>query len=249
MVAPPSPVPPTALAFDVIDRGGTPDRLLVLVHGYALPPSDLADRIHLIDPDGDFLAVTPHAPYRHRNQVIWHKPGGATHSEEQYMGSLAALDDLLGTLEEHTGLAASDAVVGGFSQGGGLALSLLFHAGVVHRPAAAFGVCSFPAPVRGFAVDRAAAAGHPAFLLGARRDRFAPIEVFRGGAALIASTGVDLTYVERDGEHEMTDAAASDVATWLAGVRAGEPSAVPGRHPYEGTPVPDSYDGLWVLDP
>jgi predicted esterase len=243
--APPSPAPPVPLAYDVVDRGGSPERLLVLIHGYARPPSDLTERLHLLDPDRRFLAVAPHAPYRHRDQVIWHKPGGATGTEEQYMGSLAALDDLLGTLQERTGLPASEAVVGGFSQGGGLALSMLFHADAVHRPAIAFGVCSFPAPVRGFPVERAAAVGRPAFLLGARRDRFAPIEVFRGGAALIASTGIDLTYVEHDAEHEMTDAAAAEVAAWLAGVLSGEVTGSSGRELYDGAPVPGFFDGLW----
>ena len=241
--------PPPRLAYDIVDRGRSPERLLVLVHGYGLPIADLTDRLHLIDPEGAFLVATPHGPYRHKGQVIWHKPARSTGAEEQYLGSLAALDDLLGTLQRTTGLAAADAVVGGFSQGGGLGLSLLFHADVVHRPAAAFGIYSFPAGVRGFRVDRAAATGRPAFLSGALRDRFGPIEQHRGGAALIASTGVDLTYLEDDADHDMSDLAAAEVGEWLASVRAGTLVPGVGRALYAGVRAPDLYDGLWELLP
>ncbi|UDY37820.1 hypothetical protein [Dermatobacter hominis] len=240
---------PAPLTYDVVDRGGSPDRLLVLVHGYGLPISALTDRLHLIDPDGALLAVTPHGPYRHRDRVIWHKPARSTGAEEQYLGSLAALDRLLGTLEVATGLAASEAVVGGFSQGGGLGVSLLLHRDVVHRPAAAFGIYSFPAGVHGFPVDRRAAAGRPAFLSGARRDRFATIDTYRGGAGLIASTGVDLTYVEDDADHDMSDLAASEVGAWLAAVRAGAAPSGAGRELYDGVAPPAHYDGLWELLP
>ena len=248
----PAPAPsdlPEPLAYDVVDRGASPERLLVLVHGYGLPVAALTDRLNLLDPDRAFLVVTPHGPYRHRDQVIWHKPARSTGAAEQYLGSLAALDRLLGTLEETTGLPAAEAVVGGFSQGGGLGVSLLFHANVVHRPAAAFGIYSFPAGVPGFPVDRTAAAGRPAFLSGAHRDRFGTIETYRGGAALIASTGVDLTYVEDDADHEMSDLAASEVGAWLAQVRSGVAGSGTGRALYDGTPPPAPYDGLWELRP
>jgi predicted esterase len=165
-------------------------------------------------------------------------------AEAQYLASLAALDALLGDLEQDLGLAAADAVVGGFSQGGGLALGLLLGADVHHRPAAAWGICSFAPVVRGFRVDRTAAAGRPYLLSSARQDRFAPIEASRAGAALLRDTGLDLTYVESDGPHEMTDEAAALVGSWLAALDGGERlptedllAGVSGRH--------ELYDDLW----
>ncbi len=217
----------------------------MLNHGYGLSSAELTDRLALLDPRGDFLAVAPQGPYRHRDQVIWHKPALSTGASEQYLTSLAALDHLLGHLQATTGLAAADAVVGGFSQGGGLGISLLFHAGVVHRPAAAFGIYSFPAAVPGFAVDRAAAAGRPVFLSSAERDRFGPIEMGRGGASLLASTGVDITYVEDDRDHEMSDLAAVEVGAWLADLRAGTLRSGVGNELFAGTAPSARYDGLW----
>lgn len=102
-------------------------------------------------------------------------------------------------------------MVGGFSQGGGLALGLLLSADVRHVPAAAFGVCSFPPVVQDLRVDRTACAGRPYFLSSARQDHFADIEVSRAGAALLRDIGLDVTYVESDGDHEMTDRAAEQI--------------------------------------
>lgn len=237
--------PAPALRRVVLDRPGPQRRLLVLLHGYGEPPEQLTDRLHLLDPDGTFRVVVPDAPFEHRGHAIWHRAMTAREeAEAQYVASLAAIGALLGELEDELGLPVAEAVVGGFSQGGGMALGLLLGAEVRHRPAAAFGVCSFPPAVRGFRVDPAAAAGRPFFLSSARQDRFAPIEVSRAGAALLRETGLDLTYVESDGPHEMTDEAAVAVGRWLAAVDRGERprhvellAGVDGRRTF--------YDDLW----
>ena len=234
------------LGYRVLERRGPQDRLLVLCHGYGLPVSDLTDRLGLLDPNGRFLVVTPTAPFRHRDQVIWHKPTMSTDAAAQYMASLAALDDLLGHLGTTTGRAAADAVIGGFSQGGSLGLSLLLHADVVNRPAAAFGIHSFPAHVEGFRVQRAAAAGRPAFLSGARNDRFAPVDMYRAGASLFRSVGLALTYREHDGDHDMSDEAAVELGEWLASL--GEPGPATEPDPdASGWSGPSPFQDLWKI--
>jgi predicted esterase len=201
---------------------------LVLLHGYGEPASDLRNRLHLLDPDARFLAVVPEAPFERKGRAIWHRALSVPdEAEAQFRASLTALDALLAELEAETGRSASQAVVGGFSQGGGLALGLLLGADVAHRPRAGFGVCSFPPPVRGFRVDRAAATGRRFFLSSARQDHFAPIEASRAGAVLLRDVGLALSYAETDGAHEMTDEAARSVGAWLAAVDAG---AAPPAH-------------------
>ncbi len=215
--------PTPVLAHEIVERPGAADRLLVLLHGYGEPASDLRDRLALIDPDGRYLAVVPEAPFERKGRAIWHRALSVPEvAGEQYRASTAALDALLGALQAETGLAATDAVVGGFSQGGGLALGLLLGADVAHRPRAGFGVCSFPPPVRGLRVDRRAASGRPYLLSSAREDHFAPIEASRSGAVLLRETGLDLAYVEADGAHEMTDEAAEQIGAWLAAVDGGQ---------------------------
>ena len=237
--------PPLALRSAVVERDGAQSRLLVLLHGYGEPVADLTRRLPLFDPAARFLAVAPDAPFERRGRTIWHRAlTSPDEAAEQYVQSLAALDAHLGELEQTTGLAAADAVVGGFSQGGGMALGLLLGADVRHRPAAGFGVCSFPPSIAGFRVDLAAAAGRPFFLSSAHQDHFAPIEMSRTGAALLRDAGLDLTYTESDGGHEMTDEVARQVGAWLA----GEPDAPSGHELLDGVDARASYfDGLWEL--
>ena len=187
-----SPTP--ILAHEIVERTGPQERLLVLLHGYGEPASDLRDRLDLIDPDARYLAVVPEAPFERKGRAIWHRAlSDPEVAGQQYVASTAALDALLGALGAETDLDPLGAVVGGFSQGGGLALGLLLGADVAHRPCAGFGICSFPPPVRGLRVDRRAAAGRPYLLSSARLDHFAPIEASRAGAVLLREAGLALT--------------------------------------------------------
>ncbi len=239
---------PDRLSARILPRDGAGERLLVLLHGYGLPPEDLTDRLALLDPSGACTVVVPEAPFHHRSQAIWHRamlsaPEVAT---AQYLRSQELLDDLLGRVQDETGLRTSDAIVGGFSQGGGQAYGLLVAAGVRHRPAAAFGICSFPPAFAGFRVDPVAAAGRPCFLASARRDHFAPIEGSRAGASQLRAAGLDLTYVELDGEHVMTDGAADLAGRWIAQVAAGRSATGFDDLLTEVGDGPGFYEGLWT---
>lgn len=189
----------------------------MLNHGYGLPASDLTDRLGLLDPTGECTVVVTRAPFEHRGQTIWHRAvlPAPEEAAAQFHQSVASLDALLGQLVDELGSDLDRAVVGGFSQGGGVGIGLLLAAGITNRPGAAFGICSFPPAFDGFVVDRAAA-GRPCFLSSAHRDHFAPIEASRAGAALLIDLGLDLTYVETESDHVITDDAAVAVGTWLA---------------------------------
>jgi predicted esterase len=240
--------PPERLAARILPRNGRGERLLVLLHGYGLPTSDLTDRLARLDPDGVCTVVVPTAPFEHRGTSIWHRAllSAPEVAQQQYLASLTLLDDLLGRVQDETGLPASDAIVGGFSQGGGQAYGLLVAAGVRHRPAAAFGICSFPPAFAGFRVDPVAAAGRPCFLASARRDHFAPIEGSRAGASQLRAAGLDLTYVELDGEHVMTDGAADLAGRWIAQVAAGRRATGFEDLLTEVGDGPGYYEGLWT---
>lgn len=233
------------LSSAIVERDGPQDRLLVLLHGYGEPVADLVDRLDRIDPSGAFLVAAPVAPFERKGRAIWHRalnaPGEAA---EQYLTSLAAIDELLGRLEAETGLRAVDAVVGGFSQGGGQAIGLLIGADVRHRPAAGFGVCSFPPHVPGFRYDPAAAGGRPYLLTSARRDHFAPIEASRSSARAIVDVGLAVTYEELDTEHVMTDEAAELIGAWLVDLDGAR--TPPAQPLLDGATGSDRLSDLWV---
>lgn len=223
-------------------------RLLLLLHGYGMPVDDLVDRLHLLDPAGRCTVVVPRGPYEHKGKRIWHRALTTAPQESalQYRESLGRLDALLAWSQEHTGLAASEAIVGGFSQGGGLGFGLLLAADIEHRPAAAFGICSFPPAFPGFRVDLAAAAGRRCFLASAQQDHFAPIEGSRGGASTLRASGLELTYVEVDTGHEVTDDSAVLTGHWIDAVAADrEPEGFEDLLSQVGQ-GPGYYAGLWT---
>jgi predicted esterase len=232
----------------IVPGVGAGGRLLVLLHGYGLPVADLTDRIDLLDPERRCTVLAPVAPFERKGSAIWHRALSTSVelAARQYRESLDLLDELLGWAESVTGLPASEAIVGGFSQGGGLGFGLLLVAGIEHRPAAAFGICSFPPAFSGFAVDSSAAAGRPCFLASAHEDHFAPIEGSRAGASALRGAGLELTYVEMDAGHEMTDVAAGLAGRWIARVAAGRPVDGFDDVLTEVGTGPGFYEGLWA---
>ncbi len=215
------------LDYDIIDRDGPQDRLLLLIHGYGESPAPLLERLALIDPDADFLVVVPHAPFEKDGHPLWHRGlfKGTPEPREQFAASVRALDALLDTVQERTGLHRTDAVIGGFSQGGGISLGLLLSPGVV-APSAVYGICTFlPWSGAHHPRDPGPVAGRPVLLTGASEDRFAPVEVAEQGARSLAEEGFAVTYFEVPGAHVVTDEAARHVGEWLARVHRGEAPA------------------------
>jgi predicted esterase len=241
------PDSPLELHHRTLPDRGPATRLLVLVHGYGESPDALTGRLDLLDPEGRFHVVVPDAPFEHRGARIWHRALSTSPelAAEQYVASMHALDRLLVAVCAATGLPSDTAVVGGFSQGGGLAFGLLASADVITRPAAAFGVCSFAPSIGGFRVDPAAALGRACLAVSASRDHFAPPELSRVSAAALAAIGLEVSYEEIDSAHEMTDEAAAIVGRWLS-TPAEERRRGRSDELLRDADVSSSfYDGLW----
>jgi phospholipase/carboxylesterase len=217
--------PAPRLDYELATRSGAQDRLLVLLHGYGEPASSLLDRVDQLDPQARFLAVAPTAPFDKDGRPVWHRAmgGDSELAMTQLLQSLAAIDRFVDQIAAETGLERERAVVGGFSQGGGLAYALLLAASAAPPPAAAFGICSFPPPIPDYGIDPARVVGHPVFLTGALRDRFAPIDMSREAAVVLADLGLAVSYHETDSEHVLTDEAWLLAAQWLDEVCEGRP--------------------------
>ena len=114
-----------ALVTNVV-HGSDADRVLLLLHGYGADERDL----------GGLLGVPrPRGPLRHRAAawaagraagllVVRRDGGDPTPARGVRRRRCAVVDDLLDEVCAEHGLSRGEAVVGGFSQGGGLALAL-----------------------------------------------------------------------------------------------------------------------------
>src|SRR2546421_5579543 len=125
-------------------RGSESDRLLLLLHGYGADERDLGGLLSYLDPEGHFAAVLPRGPLAAPPGFSWYDM--ATEPGEGFAEALAAVDDLLDAASAEQGLAREEAVVGGFSQGGGLALALALGPSERPRPAGVLAMSPFTAP-------------------------------------------------------------------------------------------------------
>lgn len=212
------------LDLEVIDRQGPQRRLLVLIHGYGESPAMLTDRLEILDPGAECLVVAPHGPFTKKGQAIWHRAlgGECSDANEQYLVSHRLLHEAIDACCDEFDLPRETVILGGFSQGAGLAVGLTLAPSGRPRPAGCLAFCGFVPPIDGLEVDTGAPIGTPVALVAATHDRFLPIEASRQSAALLAEWGAPVLYEELDGDHGISDAAAGIGGHWFGALLAGD---------------------------
>src|SRR5262249_42460767 len=140
---------PMDLVTNVV-TGTNADRVLLLLHGYGADERDLGGLLGYLDPDGRFAAVLPRGPVAAPPGFSWFGPApGAPDPDEiadAFAEALAAVDDLLDAACAEHGFERAEAVVGGFSQGAGLALALALGPSEKPRPAGVLAMSPFVPP-------------------------------------------------------------------------------------------------------
>src|SRR6478752_8740644 len=114
-----------ALVTNII-KSGSAERLLLLVHGYGADERDLGALVPYLDPDGKLAVVLPRAPLEAPGTpgFMWYEFGRPESGLNEGPDALAELDTLVDEQCKELGFDRSEAIFGGFSQGGGLALAL-----------------------------------------------------------------------------------------------------------------------------
>src|SRR5262249_16709503 len=114
-----------ALVTNVI-QGSNAERLLLLVHGYGADERDLGGILPYLDAEGQFAVVLPRGalPAAGTPGFMWYEFGAAG---DAIRAAAAELDALVEEQCGELGLDRAQAIFGGFSQGGGLALALGLH--------------------------------------------------------------------------------------------------------------------------
>lgn len=208
----------------------TAERVLLLVHGYGADERDLGGLLPYLDPEGHFLAVLPRGPVAAPPGFSWYDIGsvGAGHTTDAtFLSSLQELDDLLDEVCAQHGKSRAEAVVGGFSQGGGLAVALGLRTSDRPHPAAVLAMSAYLPDVEGLEYDWTAAGAIPVLVQHGTEDPLIPVE--RGGRALaraLVDHGVPTTYGEYPMGHAVALESMQQARAWLDEVRAGaKPSA------------------------
>src|SRR5262245_29284248 len=133
-----------ALVTNVIEGSGA-ERVLLLLHGYGADERDLGGLLPYLDPEGKFVTVLPRGPLAAPPGFSWFDVM-TQDPEAGRAGAVEArqvLDELLDTVCEEHGMARGEAIVAGFSQGGGLAFALAYVRSDKPHPAGALVMSPF----------------------------------------------------------------------------------------------------------
>jgi phospholipase/carboxylesterase len=192
--------------------------LVILLHGFGASMYDLVGLAPVIDGSG-YVYAFPNAPYR-----VDLGPGAVGYSWALGRPGVEAprlpgpsVEDLLGSfLDEvqETGDARDGSIIlGGFSQGGGLALRYgLPRAGIFAGIAVLSGFFRDADEITSrLPQDRSQAV----FLVHGRRDPIVDIELGRQTRAFVQDAGYKPDYHEYDMGHEITPEVIADLQAWL----------------------------------
>ena len=220
------------LATNVVS-GSNAERLLLLLHGYGADERDLGGLLGYLDPEGRFAAVMPRGPVAAPPGFSWFDIT-ATEPEvlaEAFAAALAAVDDLLDSACAEHGFDRAEAVVGGFSQGGGLALALGLGPSERVRPAGVLAMSPFVPPGL-LGIDLEGARDVPVLLQHGSADPMIPTAGTRGLAEALIEAGLPVVFGEFPMGHEVSLESVQQAQQWLAQVRDGE-------RPSEALPEPE----------
>ena len=203
-----------------INRDGV-DRLLFLMHGYTAEQHHLASYVPLVDPDERFTAIAPRGPMTMPDgdgAGWWHIDLDTfEQSWEQFAPALNDLEAFIAAEAEAAGIPLERCVVGGFSQGGYLALAL---AGKADAPnyAAIWAMCCGIPEATDVDVDLGNGNGRPVLFQWGTKDGFIGPDRPHEVIAALQAGGWDLRDHEYDMAHSQTIEMMVDAREWLAGL-------------------------------
>jgi thioredoxin 1 len=211
-----------ALITNVVS-GSEAKRVLLLAHGYGADERDLGGLLPYLDPEGMFTTVMPRGPLAAPGA-----PGFSWYDMSAPPGPdafAAVLDELDATLDAacaEYGFARSEAIVGGFSQGAGLALALALRPSDEPHPAGALAMSPFLPGLDGLEIDDAAVGSIPVLVQHGTQDQMIPVKQSRALARALRAAGVPTVFREYPMEHQVALEGLQDAREWLSRVVAGE---------------------------
>ena len=199
-----------------IDREGA-DRLLFLLHGWSAEQHHLAAYVPLVDPAERFTAVCPRALHDlpDGDGASWYDrtPDGPV--ADSFHQALDALADFTAAEMDAAGVRPEQCVIGGFSQGGFLALALVLRAGVP-RWGGVWAMCCALPEVAGLDLDLAAGSGTRSLIQVGEHDAIIAPERGRAAADALRDAGWDVTVAGYDMGHSQRIEMLVDAKHWLA---------------------------------
>jgi len=190
-------------------------RTLILLHGWSAEQHHLAAYVPLVDPDGRYSAICPRAPHDlpEGDGASWYDREGPSPVPASFHSAVDMVAELI--KRECGADGTENCVIGGFSQGGFLALALAGRIGAP-RFAGVWAMCCALPEVEGLTLDFSAAAGTPALIQVGEKDQIIAPARGRAAAKALGDAGWDVTEIGYDMGHSQTIEMMVDARTWLA---------------------------------
>jgi phospholipase/carboxylesterase len=197
------------------------ERLLVLLHGWSAEQHHLAAYVPLVDPDGRFTAICPRAPHdlAENDGASWYDRTENGPVADSFVAALDTLDGYVAAKMERAGIGPERTVIGGFSQGGFLALSLVLRAGAPTY-AGVWAMCCGLADVEGVHLDLSDGDGdgRPALIQVGELDSIMPPDRGRAAATALSAAGWNVSTHGYQMAHTQRIEMMIDAKAWLAGI-------------------------------
>ena len=225
-----------ALVTNVVE-GSASKRVLLLMHGFGADERDLGGLLPYLDPEGNFATVLPRGPIAAPPGFSWFdvQTSGAD-AEGEFTAAVALVDDLLDQACADRGMRREEAVVAGFSQGGGLALALALRRSDRPHPAGVLAMSPFVSFER-FDVDWDAARDVAVLLQHGTEDPLIPVARSRDAAAELVAHDVPTVYTEYPMAHQVAFESVQQGHEWLGAIVRGEQPSEPLPEPPPESPV------------
>jgi thioredoxin 1 len=227
-----------ALLTNVI-RGSDATRLLVLLHGYGADEQDLGALLSYLDPTGRFVAVLPRAPHSAPGApgYAWFPITGEGVEADAFATAVDLVDAFVDEQCEALGFARGEAILGGFSQGAGIALAVGLRSGARTRPAGVLAMSPFAPAWELLDIDWDAARSVPVLVQHGTEDPMIPVRATRELARALTGHEVPLVSLEYPMGHQVALESVRDAQAWLDQVVAGEQPRAPLPEPPPEGPV------------
>jgi predicted esterase len=191
--------------------------LVVALHGHQDDPDRLADRLAPLT-SSNRIVLTPRSAISEPAGPVWFRSDDTGPIELELVSSLDRLDQLIDDLAGNHGIGRDQVVLGGFSQGGAVALAFALRDGGRSTPlAGVFSVSGWLPHAEGVTYDAAAlaAGGTRVLIVHGVDDGVVAVQQGRSAARFLERHGVSVRYVEEPGGHHLGVTAVDELVHWI----------------------------------
>ncbi len=208
----------SALAYREREARVAPEGLLVLHHGRGTDELDLLGLADALDPEGRLQVVSARAPLQLPGAPGYHwylVPRVGHPDPETFESARTRLARFHDELWRRTGIGPERTVLAGFSMGAVMSYVLSLSA---ERPAPAgtLAFSGFLPTVTGWRGDLASRQGLGVFIAHGRRDPVIDVAFAREAEQVLRDGGLEVSYHEFDGGHQIDPAHVALAHAWLA---------------------------------